>query len=209
MSFIAPRGYAVFTASGNAAAGPAHTNFKLSAEGESLRLYSAALVQLDGVDFGAISKDVTRGRYPDGDASQRDFPGTASRGAENFIDTDGDGLPDAWELAHGLNPLVADAHLDADGDGASNGAEFRANTHPQDISSVLRAEVASSENGFAIRFHAAADRAYTVQFKNGLADSTWQKLRDIPAGEPRMVEVADPATLGARRFYRVITPRTP
>lgn len=35
-------------------------------------------------------------------------------------DVDGDGLPDAWEYAHGLNPSdPADALLDADGDGMS------------------------------------------------------------------------------------------
>jgi len=45
-------------------------------------------------------------------------------------DTDGDGLEDSWELAHGLNPNVADAHLDLDGDGLTNAEEFAAGTHP-------------------------------------------------------------------------------
>lgn len=45
-------------------------------------------------------------------------------------DTDGDGLEDSWEVAHGLNPNVADGHLDADGDGLTNSEEFAAGTHP-------------------------------------------------------------------------------
>ncbi len=207
LSFIAAMGYAVFDASG--LAGPAQLNFKLAAEGEAIRLYSPTLVLLDGMDFGASPPDVTRGRYPDGEANQRGFAGTSSRGTENFIDTDGDGLPDAWESTNGLNVSLADTTLDLDGDGASNGAEFRANTNPQDSTSVLSGKVVSAAGGFALRFDAAAKRTYSVQYKVSLADPAWQKLRDVPAGEARSVEITDPAAVSARRFYRVVTPRVP
>jgi parallel beta-helix repeat protein len=41
------------------------------------------------------------------------------------IDTDGDGMPDGWEVANGLNPLSArDAQSDLDGDGVSNLNEY-------------------------------------------------------------------------------------
>jgi len=36
------------------------------------------------------------------------------------VDTDGDGMPDWWEQAAGLNPLVPDNNGDADGDGYTN-----------------------------------------------------------------------------------------
>ncbi len=49
-------------------------------------------------------------------------------------DTDGDGLPDAWEIANGLNPLAADAEVDSDGDGTSDFDEILRGTDPNDPS---------------------------------------------------------------------------
>lgn len=47
-------------------------------------------------------------------------------------DSDGDGLPDWWEEANGLDPSdPSDAALDPDGDGLANAAEFAARTSPQ------------------------------------------------------------------------------
>lgn len=46
------------------------------------------------------------------------------------LDSDGDGLPDAWETAHSLDPFVNDADADADGDGRTNQEEYNAGTDP-------------------------------------------------------------------------------
>jgi uncharacterized protein (DUF1800 family) len=46
-------------------------------------------------------------------------------------DSDSDGMPDTWELAHRLDPAVNDASGDADGDGLGNRAEFQAGANPQ------------------------------------------------------------------------------
>jgi hypothetical protein len=46
-------------------------------------------------------------------------------------DTDGDGMPDAWESSHGLSPSdVADGAKDRDGDGYTNVEEYLNGTDP-------------------------------------------------------------------------------
>src|SRR5689334_14198638 len=46
-------------------------------------------------------------------------------------DTDGDGIPDAWESLYGLNPNhAADAFQDADGDRVPNFWEYLAQSNP-------------------------------------------------------------------------------
>jgi hypothetical protein len=50
-------------------------------------------------------------------------------------DTDGDKMPDGWEVQYGLNPLVDDASLDKDSDGFSNLQEYRGQSDPNNPNS--------------------------------------------------------------------------
>ena len=50
----------------------------------------------------------------------------------NDSDTDGDLMPDGWEVAYGLSPFVDDAYGNLDGDPYSNLAEYFAGTDPSD-----------------------------------------------------------------------------
>lgn len=69
------------------------------------------------------------GRIIDSPADVGGWPELAA--AEAPADTDNDGLPDAWERAHGLDPASdADALADADGDGYPNLEEYLNGTDP-------------------------------------------------------------------------------
>ncbi len=46
------------------------------------------------------------------------------------LDTDGDGLPDWWELEHGYDPEIANGYGDEDGDGWTNLEEMQSGTNP-------------------------------------------------------------------------------
>ncbi len=51
-------------------------------------------------------------------------------------DAEFDGMPDEWEIRHGLNPNMDDASQDADSDGFTNLEEFKAGTSPKDAASA-------------------------------------------------------------------------
>lgn len=63
-----------------------------------------------------------------------DGDGTVDSGEASWSDTDNDddGMPNAWELAHGLDPGSSEADADPDGDGVSNSDEFLNGTDPFD-----------------------------------------------------------------------------
>jgi len=75
------------------------------------------------------------------DQAVSNSPDTDGDQIANFADPDddGDGMPDAWEIQYGFNPLdPADAGLDADGDGYTNLAEYQASTDPLLAEYLLR-----------------------------------------------------------------------
>lgn len=66
-------------------------------------------------------------------------------------DVDSDGLPNAWELANGLDPYSpADAALDADGDGLSNLEEFTNGSNPNDVAPTLSISSPSDGTSFMV-----------------------------------------------------------
>jgi hypothetical protein len=138
------------------------------------------------------------------------------RNSSDELDSDGDGLPDAWETAHGLDPHDArgdqGADGDPDGDQMTNLQEYRSGTHPRDASSYLHVESIRADQGRVIlRFQAAAGITYSILHRQDVDAGTWQKLMDVPASPTSgQREATDAVAEGpSRRVYRLVTPATP
>ncbi len=139
------------------------------------------------------------------------FAGAPTAGFKAGNDTDGDGMPDDWEDAHGLNKFVNDAALDPDRDGFTNLQEYLAGTDPQSAASALRLlSAVRNGSGTDIRFEAVAGKTYSVLYRDTLASGSWQKLADVPAQAPtQIVTVHDPSGPNTSRFYQLVTPMLP
>jgi hypothetical protein len=213
LSFIPPRGFLLLRADGDGAAGPDHLNFRINAWGETVRVYDSIRNTVDSVTIPPQVPGITEGRFPDGGSLIVAFPDVPTPGASNRLpatDGDADGMPDVWELLHGLDPAdAADAHTDADGDGASNLAELLAGTDPRNASSVptrLKLELAA-DGTVTLRFPVAAGRSYRVVYADTEVGGTWQTLVEVPpagaSGEASTKDFAPPAQRPVR-FYRLL-----
>jgi hypothetical protein len=125
-------------------------------------------------------------------------------------DSDGDGMPDEWEQANGLDPLAReDAWQDKDGDGMTNLAEYLSGTDPRDPASCLRLEVKSvTSDTIVLQFTAVADKSYTVEYRDSIQQGAWTRLMSIQAQPVTADREATDSLTGATsaRFYRLITP---
>jgi hypothetical protein len=125
---------------------------------------------------------------------------------EVVADSDGDGLPDQWEVAHGLNPGdPADAWSDVDGDGLANVQEFQAGTDPGNPFSAVRiTEALLDDAGMHITFWSVQGRHYALEWTPSLLPIAWNVVESQLPGVGARTQVLDRAALNrASGFYRV------
>jgi hypothetical protein len=93
-------------------------------------------------------------------------------------DSDGDGIPDAWEHGYGLNPTNAlDAAENPDGDAHNNFQEYVADTNPTNDLSCLRIVALSNLPPWAVFYEpSSTNRFYTLLWNTNLAVTNWLLL---------------------------------
>jgi len=135
-------------------------------------------------------------------------PGSAA--ASGHPDRDGDGLPNDWEIAYGLDPDSAlDAALDQDRDGLSNRDEYLVGTNPADAASRFDLDVIQNPgSGATLQFQSRAGRSYTILYRENLGTGAWRKLRDL-TGTGEILQAQDFAPAELQRYYRLVTPAQP
>ncbi len=120
----------------------------------------------------------------------------------SMLDSDDDGLNDAFELSHGLDPEDAsDRDGDADGDGLSNIQEFLAGTSPSDPESRLTiTDVRASDAEIGLRWESVPGVTYQVEAAENLDAEVWDIAMNVVAEGERAEAVLD---RDSRQFFRV------
>jgi hypothetical protein len=127
-----------------------------------------------------------------------------TRAIPSGVDTDGDGIPDAWEYEHtgGLTTLTLNG--DADGDGIPDVSEYLADTDPllPDYLRIVDYQFRSGELRTSLTWTSRPTRFYRVQSSTDLTNWTLDQ-DNIPPDAGATTATTVPLPPGPRRFYRV------
>ncbi len=123
------------------------------------------------------------------------------------LDSDRDGIPDEYEIAHGLNPTNAiDATLDFDCDGASNLQEYQAGADPMLFENVRLTAVEFEAGAFEFSVHGALGKLYTLESSADLTN--WSVVAAFRCTEQNSALKVEGNPVG-HSFFRLRTDTTP
>ncbi|MEM7393724.1 MAG: Ig-like domain-containing protein [Verrucomicrobiota bacterium] len=115
-------------------------------------------------------------------------------------DTDGDQMPDIWELPNGLNPLIYNPDNDEDGDRAGNLHEYISGTDPLDPASLLQVVITRPHS--SISWSSVVGRVYAVERSPHLITAPWTTIASNIPGSNTWITLNDTNT-SERANYRI------
>ncbi len=121
------------------------------------------------------------------------------------LDSDNDGLPNAWETLYGLDPYQpADAGGDADGDGATNLEEYHAGTNPRNPASALKLAWLPGTSPLTLQFDAVSNRTYFLESSVANSSPAWTTANEWPpAPTNRVVLFPVPGPMLIDQLFRL------
>ena len=164
--------------------------------------------QFPGVGSLQVSNgDTVSAQYTDADDAEGGSNVLLTAQAQvSILDSDGDGMPDAWETQHGLDPgsSVGDdgADGDPDGDGMRNHDEMVADTDPRDAASLLAVvQVSETVEGIVVRWQSRPYKLYRIHSSPDLAG--WSLEDTVPSmgDETEWLDTSTSST--AKKFYKI------
>lgn len=123
----------------------------------------------------------------------------------NDTDTDGDGIPDAWETLYFGGPTNAVA-TETNAAGVSNWDAFVTGIDPNDPDGALRARMDRGADGMELRWNTVPYAAYRVESSTNILDSAGWVFRGryvtgSLGGEMMHVDMTGPTLL---QYYRIV-----
>ncbi len=119
-------------------------------------------------------------------------------------DSDGDGLPDAWEMQY-FGTLNYGPNDDPDHDGLSNYQEYLAGTNPNDANSVLRVtDIGAGSGQVHLTWNSVAGKTYTIYSASTL-EGPYTPVLTMPSAGDGQTSTNLTGSASAQ-FYRVGVP---
>lgn len=139
-----------------------------------------------------------------------DFTGVRTTSLDPGPDTDGDGIPDAWELQFGSGLDQFTASGDFDNDGISDVDEYQSDTNPTDPTDLLKITKISAENAGAtveLTWRSRPSRCYIIQTREDLFVDGWLDMIPPDIISPAAGNTTSKTVGGGSnpmRFFRVL-----
>jgi type VI secretion system Hcp family effector len=142
----------------------------------------------------------------DGGRNTASWDRVKNTGTNNLgsLDSDGDGLPDTWEMQYFGN-LGYGANDDPDHDGLSNYQEYLAGTNPNDANSVLRVtDIGLGTGQVNLTWTSVAGKTYTIYSADKI-DGPYTPVLTVPSAGDGQTSTNLTGS-AANQFYKVGVP---